>query len=115
MNDHDFVVGIRNRVLSDNWNAYKGIFSRTTPESATDPYWREALRLYSRLDQNDRDVLLTVMRQVMVDTISNIFAVLDGAATFPGPREKITVDVSGQRIGGTLQDQFLELEQTESS
>lgn len=115
MNSRDFVLGIREEVLNANLNIYKQMFAKSNVKKATDPYGKQALQLYSNLDDADREILFKIMRQVMVDTISNVFAVLDGVTRLPQQDGTLTVQLSGQRLEGALQDQFLEMEEEQAS
>lgn len=110
MKDREFVAGVRKEVLEANWQIYKQLFAETKPTSASDPYWREALLFYARLDDTSRETLFKIMRQVMVDTISNLFGILDGVTKLQQQSGKVAVELSGQRLDGALQDQFLEME-----
>jgi len=58
-------------------------------------------------------VLFEFARQVMVDTVSNVFAILDGVSFLEGQEGEISLAIgeSREQINGELQDRFLELEE----
>ena len=71
------------------------------------------MALYGKLDSEDKNVMFDIVRQVMVDTISNVFAVLDGVSQLDCQvgELSLTSNSGSQRINGELQDRFLELEE----
>ena len=67
------------------------------------------------MNDGDRAVLFEIMRQVTVDTVSNLFGILDGASALEGPREDfvLTSQPDNRKLNGNLQDLFLEAEERE--
>jgi hypothetical protein len=115
MNPHDFVSQVRASVVDENVATYRTLLETTPAASASDPYWRGLLGLHDRLSEVDRRVLRGVMRQVAVDTVSNLLAIIDGALRMKGQNEDVElVGVkSRQRLDGSLQDLFLEMEEAD--
>ena len=113
MTSEDFVSHVRSAVVQENPAIYKDLFESTTPETAHDPYWKRALTLYRSLNETDRAVLFEIMRRVTVDTVSNLFAILDGVSSLEGLREEfvLTSRSDNMRLNGNLQDVFLEAEE----
>lgn len=109
----EFVKGLRNAVVEDNLSIYKNLFENTELNSVTDSYWKDALAFFNKLDFKDKEVFFKVIRQIEVDTISNILGVLDGVSWIEGQKGnfKLVVDNSNDVINGELQDKFLELEE----
>ena len=114
MNVEDFVRSIRKQVLQSNMDIYRELFRETKRNDATDEYWQCALSLYGSLDDDMKEVLFAVIRQVMVDTISSIFALLDGVSLLENQEEDFELLHSGQRLNGDLHDIFLKIEESES-
>ena len=112
MTPESFVSQVRSAVVQHNVTIYKDLFESTTPESASDTYWKRALTLHRSLSDGDRAVLFEIMRQVTVDTVSNLFGLLDGASALEGPREVfvLTSQPDDRKLNGNLQDLFLEAE-----
>ena len=50
------------------------------PRPVTDPYWKRLLTLYRGLPPRQRKVVLEIMRQVQVDTVSELFGIFDGTS-----------------------------------
>jgi hypothetical protein len=107
----EFVRSVRDAVVLENTAIYKQLFSTTQLADVTDPYWKQALALYKELDEPQRNAVLSLVRQVMVDTVSNVLAVLDGSIRIEPESLDIEVTVNGNRINGSLQDEFLALEE----
>lgn len=116
MTPEHFVSRVRSTVVQQNAAIYRSLFESTTPESASDAYWKRALALHRSLSDKDQAVLLEIMRQVAVDTVSHLFGILDGASALEGPREDfmLTSQPGGSKLNGSLQDLFLEAEERDS-
>lgn len=113
MNDGDFVNCIRSNIIDANLQIYKDIFAKTESD-VSNSYWKKVLRFYGSLENPEKEILFKIIRQVMVDTISNLFGILDGVCiTQEIPFGELTLELSGQRINGDLQDLFLEIEEHE--
>lgn len=82
------------------------------PGPVTDPYWKRLLTLYRGLPPRQRKVVLEIMRQVQVDTVSELFGIFDGTSALAGRSEDFELfHKKGQkrvRLNGDLQDLFLE-------
>lgn len=113
MKPEEFVKKIRQSVLDENIAIYKDLFEGTSIDQATDLYWIEALGLFNKLSDDDKKILFKIMRQVSVDTISNIFALFDGINFLEDQTENfsLTLNDKQERLNGDLQDIFLEIEE----
>jgi hypothetical protein len=113
MNDEQFVKKVRQSIIDENSKIYKELFDSNEQDQVSDPYWQEALSLYKNLSAGEKETLLRIMRQVSVDTISNIFALLDGASYLEGQDGlfRLTMENKQEKINGDLQDIFLEIEE----
>ena len=111
MSDSEFIRGIRKEIIASNLQTYRKLFAGTRPEDASDPYWKTALQLFGELDDVGRDILFHIIRQVMVDTVSNLFAIFDGVSDLPAQDGTFEVRIGDKNIAGSLQDQFLAAEE----
>lgn len=111
MSDREFIRGIRREVIESNLQIYREMFIRARPEDASDPYGKTALQLFGELDDAGREVLFSIIRQVMVDTISNLFAIFDGVSDLAGQDGTFEVRIGERNLAGSLQDQFLAAEE----
>ena len=108
-----FVEKLRQAIIEENDVIYRDLFNNTDEAEATYEYWKKALALFRSLDSDNRETLFKIMRQVSVDTLSNVFGVLDGVSAVEDVDEefKLTTDVDSEVINGDLQDIFLEMEE----
>jgi hypothetical protein len=106
MNTEEFSAQIKAAVIDENTEIYRDLFENT--ETATDPYWIRALALYKGLNENQRAVFLEVVRQIAIDAVSNVFAVIDGVAQLHGQTGAISFRLGNEELSGELQDRFLE-------
>lgn len=106
MNAVDFTAKIKSAVIEENTAIYHDLFENT--KTATDPYWIRALALYNALDATQRDVFMEVVRQTAIDSVSNVFAVVDGVTQLEGQDGEIRFRCGDDELNGDLQDRFLE-------
>ena len=111
MSDKEFIKGIRREVIASNLETYRELFAETRPQDASDSYWNSALQFFHHLDDAGREVLFRIIRQVMVDTTLNFFAIFDGVSDFPGQDGRFEVRIGDKNLAGRLQDQFLAAEE----
>lgn len=107
MTPKDFAVAIKQSVIEENLAVYRDIFVQTSPEDASDPYWKRALVLYSSLPPDQRPVIFEIMRQVAVDTTSNVLGVIDGVNFLEGTSDEFTLFYGRDKLSGDLQSLFL--------
>lgn len=113
MKSIEFIEGLRSEVIESNLQAYQNLFTNTKLENTKDKYWMNALKLFNSLSSDQKKVFFAIIRQVEVDTVSNILAVLDGITPLANNQTgdfKLPFDNSNTSINGNLQDIFLELE-----
>jgi hypothetical protein len=101
-----FTAQIKKSIIEENTDIYRDLFNNT--KSATDPYWIRALALYNALDENQRNVFIEVVRQTAIDSVSNVFAVVDGVTQLEGQDGDIRFSCGDDELTGELQDRFLE-------
>lgn len=113
MKSIDFAKEIRKVVIEENLNIYKDLFENTELSAIKDNYWKEAVQFFNKIDLKDKEVFFKILRQIEVDTTSNILGVLDGVSWLEGQQEnfKLVTESSNEAINGELQDRFLELEE----
>lgn len=114
MKPEDFVNSIRKSILNENIDIYRVLFKNTKIDEATDPYWKEALNFYNKLDDQSKEVFFKIVRQISADSISNILGVLDGSSHLENQSKdfKLVEEGSPDIINGDLQDIFLQEEES---
>lgn len=108
MTPNEFVPRLRMAVVEENTGIYRQLFTSTSVENASDPYWKRALTLFNGLSTEQQEVFFEVVRQVAVDTTSNILGVIDGVNALEGVDEQFVLTCeSGPKLSGDLQSLFL--------
>jgi hypothetical protein len=105
---------VHQRIVEENVVVYKELFIKTPIEAATDPYWKDALALFAELDDGQRDKLFRLVRQVAVDTTSAVLGIFGGTHITKDLPEDIHILVGRESVESELQDEFLEIEETQS-
>jgi hypothetical protein len=105
MDTQTFVDAVIHSIVDENLAIYAKLFNST--EAATDEYWISAKRFFDSLSSADRQVLLRIMRQVAIDTVSTMFGILDGTSSLMGRFESFELKHNGTRLTGELQDAFI--------
>ena len=92
---------------------------KTPLAEATDPLYRDVIRLHNSLPPRQRKVLADFARQGFIDGVSTVLGILDGTSALRrnGPVDlQLTVHREKTKLNGSLQDYFLEaIERSERS
>jgi hypothetical protein len=113
MTAEEFVSCIRREILEENLALYRQYLEHPSlSASARDTYWPRMTELYQSLNEDQRRLFIDGIRQVMVDTLSNVFGILDGSTVLKEHREyfHLTYSSEPQELNGDLQDLFLSSE-----
>ncbi|MBQ5537717.1 MAG: hypothetical protein IIU02_07380, partial [Treponema sp.] len=89
-----FIEKLYKAIIKDGIDEYKDLLGNTNLEDATDKYWEKSLDLYKSLTADNREKMLKFAELVMIDTISNIFGVLDGSTTGSAPYERYIITLT---------------------
>lgn len=103
-----FVKSLYECIVKENLQLYKNLYETTNVTPKTDDYWKQAIGFYDSLTDKNKDTLMRIIEQTMIDTISNMLGVIDGSSTLKDcPLEpKLLLDSNDTE--GELQDLFLE-------
>jgi len=112
MNSADFVASVKKCVIDENLSIYKELFS-APPTNASDKYWQNSRALFNSLNEDQQRAFLQVIRQTMVDTISNLLGIIDGASFIEGVDQDFELTHGNNRnpLSGDLQSLFLASEE----
>lgn len=113
MKSEDFVEQIRKRMVDDAAIRYKRIIELPL-DQVKDPYWKRAIACYESLDSSGKDAILEIMRQVAIDTVADLFAIIDGVSSIPGQSGKFGLSCGPDQLEGYLTDEFLVLFEEDS-
>ena len=94
--------------IRENLKIYNELFTTITVDKNTDEYWVEAIDLYFSLSEEKKETLMKIIKQTMIDTISNVLGVIDGNSTLDNFSKELTLYVEEMENDGELQDLFLE-------
>jgi hypothetical protein len=111
MTPEEFISCIRHEVLEDSLTMYREHLDRSL--SGTEKvYWPRMAEFYRSLSDEQRQQFLEAIRQVMVDTLSNVMGILDGSTLLEQHRDffHLTYGNERQELNGDLQDLFLSSE-----
>jgi len=107
MMNEKFVENIYNTIVKDGIGEYENLLENTSDEDATDEYWKSVLELYKKLSSEEKEKMLKFAELIMIDTISNVFGVLDGSSTLAEETFEFEVKINGVSTENELQDTFL--------
>ena len=93
-------------IVEDNLAIYRETFNEKGDISEWIEYWQKAVALYRTLDESQREVFFSILRQAITDTVSNVLAVLDNVASLTGDW-RFSVTANGVDTEEGLQDAFL--------
>ncbi|OIK15372.1 transposase [Bacillus sp. MUM 116] len=91
----------------------KDLFANTDINAVKDSYWKKALKFYSELNDEGKEILFKVIEQLQVDTVSNVLGIFDGIVSISDEEIEINMTVEGidEPLNGELQDLFLEYDE----
>lgn len=112
MTPKDFVDGLYATIVEEISEIYRNLFVNTEIEGSSDPYWKNSLAFFNALSVDQREVFLNVVRQVIVDTTSNVLGIIDGANGLPNYNGEFKLFSDGNELSGDLQNIFLTKEET---
>ena len=103
-----FIKSIYKSIVEENKHLYKNLLDNTDIDKANDEYWKKVLKLYNNLSEENKGVLISIMQQTMIDTISNMLGIIDGRSTLSGCDAEPKLYLDDADTDGDLQDLFLE-------
>ncbi|MCD7835594.1 MAG: hypothetical protein LUG83_02845 [Lachnospiraceae bacterium] len=100
-----FAKGLYKNTVEENIKLYRQFFLYDPSEEGTIEYWKNAIMFYDKLDDHEKEILFSIIKSTIVDTVSNVLAILDGNESINGI--DIQVKLSNKETEGELQDTFL--------
>lgn len=108
MNDRDLVQEFLSRCVDDNVDSYKQLLEKLPRDEAKDPYWIKLLDFYDRSNNEDRQFIIELMRQVSIDSVASVLSIIDGVGYTELNEDLVLSDDHGNSLQGDLSDMFLE-------
>lgn len=108
MKPEDFVDDVISSVIEDGLNGYVELLEQDSLSDKADPYWKSAHGLFKNLSGDEQDILVNIMKQVSIDTVSCMFGVLDGSVVLRNGVGTYDLTLNGgNKINGDLQSILL--------
>lgn len=104
-----FVKSLYESIVKENLELYRNLYETTNIETGINEHWKKTLNFYKNLTEGDRETLMKLIEQIMIDTISNLLGVVDGSSTLKDCSVEPKLLLDGNDTDGELQDKFLEL------
>ena len=73
-----FAEELYKSTVEENMKLYRQFFLYDPNEEGTIEYWKNAIAFYDKLDDKDKEILFSIIKSTIVDTVSNVLAILDG-------------------------------------
>ena len=100
-----FIEGLYKNIVEGNMKLYKQFFLYDPNEEGTIEYWKNAIAFYDKLDDKDKEILFSIIKSTIVDTVSNVLAVLDGHEDID--RINVQVKLNGKKMIASYRMHFL--------
>jgi len=99
--------GFKTHVVDANMATYSSLLR--SAEEATNPVWVDGMRLFRSLEPDSQQAFIAFMRNVAIDSVSSVLAIVDGVAFLDGQDGDVVMTCGGGRVSGDLQGEFLAL------
>lgn len=103
----EFIKCVYKNIVEDGKNIYRELYENTEITEKTTEYWCNLLNLYGAFNDKQKKVFMSMTEQIIIDTVSSVFGVLDGSSTLSGGEFELEVKINGVCMEGELQDCFL--------
>lgn len=107
-----FIENIYKEIIENNYNLYQSFYSDENLKDYKDQ--SEMILFIKSLNPNHKKYLFRLLKQTSIDTLSNIFGIIDGSSYLEGIENgefELFVNMNDNKnlLSGDLQDLFLEL------
>ncbi|WP_180171510.1 hypothetical protein [Acinetobacter sp. YH12023] len=97
---------LKKGIINENLEIYKGLFIDYSPSEIKDPYFIDAISFFNNLPDEHKRIFFSILRQVMIDSISNVLGVIDGSSSLEEHDGDFSLLYEGKSLE-YLQDYFL--------
>lgn len=101
-----FVKAVYETVVQEGLHTYREMYEEEVSSSDTDLY-SQAIHMYQQMDAEQQKLMMHLMEVVMVDTVSNVFGVIDGSSSLNDSDMEATVLLDDVDTEGELQESFI--------
>ena len=108
MTPKSFANSIRKEVIEQNLDYYRDLLAMPY-EQVKDGKIREIVHAFASMTKAQKESMLSIVEQAMIDTASNVLGILDGTTILANDREDFSLRYgdSDVLLNGDLQDYFL--------
>jgi hypothetical protein len=106
MDSKKLANGFKNEIINENLEIYKRLFTDDSPSEIRDPYFIKAVNFFNTLSDDHKQIFFSILRQVMIDSISNVLGVIDGSSNLSECDGNFSLLYEGKSFED-LQDYFL--------
>ncbi|MEC1155455.1 transposase [Cytobacillus horneckiae] len=106
--NENFIKSLYESIVKENLELERELYEATKIGPKIDEYWKSAIGLYNSLTEENKDILMRIIEQTMIDTISNMLGIIDGSSTLNGCSLEPKLLLDSNDTEGELQDLFLE-------
>lgn len=107
MTPQEFVIELYAEIVEENNAVYRELFIKTSIDEVSDTYWKSALSFFKNLSSAQQEIFFKVIRQVTVDTTSNLLGIIDGSSPLGSSGPEVALIQDSGKLSGDLQDLFL--------
>jgi len=100
--------GFYETVVIEGIEEYEYLLDNTIIDKETNEYWCNFLCLYHNLSDKQKSIFIRFIKQIIIDTISHVFGIIDGPCTFSVPNTEFKLYINGVDSDMEMQDSFLE-------
>lgn len=104
---NEFAKSIYEGIVVDNLETYQSTFNSKIEDNYIE-YWKDAINFFSTLDKKEKEIFFSILKTTIIDTLSNVFGVLDGGVALQNNDFDFKVMINRADATGSLQDAFLE-------
>ena len=108
MNNEELIKNIYMTVIEDGITQYKDMYESEGVSEPTTDYGKCVSELYHLFNEKQKDMFMVILKQIMIDTISHVFGLLDGCTSlYGGGYVEAEIKINGLSTEEELQDTFL--------
>ena len=104
----EFIKSLYDSIVEENIQLYQEEFSNTVDSNEVlDEYWGKVLNFYEDLSEERKEILMSIIKQTIIDTISNVLGIIDGSSTLNDCDLEPKLLLDNKDTENELQDTFL--------
>lgn len=109
MTKEEMIDGLKKRVVDLSLEGFIKMFNEAKIGPKSDKYWTDATTFYKGLSEEEKRIFFSIVKQIKIDTLSDILAFLDGVYWVEGQEEDlklVSLDNPEEKLNEDLLDIF---------